>query len=85
MVATKTHLPSGSPRHCAPPLSRSLSPKPWRAETATALQGLRGMLGTLGPGERGPLPFLAGYLVLHESLAAFQSAAHRDDADQVRR
>lgn len=42
------------------------------------------MLGTLGPAERGPLPFLAAYLVLHESLTAFQSAAHSDDAAQVR-
>lgn len=56
----------------------------WRAETATALQGLRGVLGSLSPTERGPLAFLSAYLVLNESLASFQGSALLNDTIQVR-
>lgn len=54
-----------------------------RAEAAAALQGLRGVLGSLSPAERGPLSFLSAYLVLHESLESFQRAALLDDIEQV--
>ena len=47
------------------------------------MQGLRGVLGSLSPAERGPLSFLSAYLVLIESLASFQSAAMGNDNKQV--
>ena len=53
------------------------------AEVFRDLGTLRGLLGTLAPGEAGPLPFLAAALVLHEAVAGYPAAVAAGDVDQV--